>query len=464
MEREWLSTTLGELGDLRNGANFSANDYGEDHPVVSVKSLFRGRYAVTEGLDAIKSGVIKTIDNFLLQENDILFARSSLKRSGSGQSAILRKPPQGTIFSGFTIRFRVKKDVEAFPLFLFYYFQSPQSREIFARIATGTTISNLSQANLGSFPIKLPSLLEQKAITHTLGTLDDKIELNRQTNKTLETMAQALFKSWFVDFDPVIDNALAAGNPIPEVFAERAKLRAAAKNLDSQSDSESAINGASRYQHLFPAEFEFSEEMGWVPKGWEVEAFGSVSQCFDRKRIPLSKKQRRDKQPGDIPYYGATSVMDFVNDFIFDDIYLLIGEDGSVVKEDGSPFVQYIWGKSWVNNHAHVLQGKGSISTEHLMLFMQSQDINAYVTGAVQLKINQKNMNSIPFLLASNDINDEFSKLIKEIYQKIRSLSDNNRPLTKLRDTLLPKLLSGELRIPDAEKVIQASVWTSRQS
>ena len=96
--------------------------------------------------------------------------------------------------------------------------------------------------------------------------------------------------------------------------------------------------------------------MGWIPKGWRVLNFGEVSNCFDSKRIPLSKKQRGQKQPGTIPYYGATSVMDYVNEWIFDDIYLLIGEDGSVLKEDGSPFVQYIWGQTWVNNHAHVLQ------------------------------------------------------------------------------------------------------------
>lgn len=316
-----------------------------------------------------------------------------------------------------------------------HYFQSYLNA-----FATGTTIQNVSLKSMREFSFPLPPIKEQKAIAHILGSLDDKIELNRQMNETLEAMAQALFKSWFVDFDPVIDNALAAGNAIPDEFIERAEQRKAIEKKDNAD-----------IQKLFPDEFEFTEDMGWIPKGWEVISFGDVSICFDRLRVPLSKKQRESKKPGLIPYHGATSVMDYINEWIFDDIYLLIGEDGSVIKEDGSPFVQYIWGKTWVNNHAHVLQGKNGVGTEHLMLFMQSQNLTAYVTGAVQLKINQGNMNRIPFLHAGGKINEEFTSVISPFYEKIRSATEENITLAKLRDTLLPKLMSGELRIPDAD-------------
>ena len=144
--------------------------------------------------------------------------------------------------------------------------------------------------------------------------------------------------------------------------------------------------------------------------------------------------------------------MDFIDEWIFDDTYLLIGEDGSVMKEDGSPFVQYIWGKTWVNNHAHVLQGNNDVSTEHLLLFMQSQDITPFVTGAVQLKINQKNMNSIPFLNAGSAINQRFSESITPSFERMKTLTEENETLTKLRDTLLPKLISSELRLPESEQ------------
>lgn len=150
--------------------------------------------------------------------------------------------------------------------------------------------------------------------------------------------------------------------------------------------------------------------------------------------------------------------MDYINEWILDDIYLLIGEDGSVIKEDGSPFVQYIWGKTWVNNHAHVLQGKNGVGTEHLMLFMQSQNLTAYITGAVQLKINQGNMNRIPFLNSGSKINEKFTAIINPYYEKVRITAEENETLVKLRDTLLPKLMSGELRITDAAALVDKAI------
>ena len=201
---------------------------------------------------------------------------------------------------------------------------------------------------------------------------------------------------------------------------------------------------------LFPDELEDSE-LGEIPKEWKVTNFGEVSSCFDSKRVPLSKRQREQRQ-GNIPYYGATSIMDYVDDFLFDGVYLLTGEDGSVLKENGTPFVQYIWGKSWVNNHAHVLQGKNGVSTEHLMIFIQNQNITAYVTGAVQLKLNQKNMNSIPFIKATDPINHRFQIIIEPLYAKYQQATVEMASLVSLRDSLLPKLISGKI-ISDVSKI-----------
>ena len=144
--------------------------------------------------------------------------------------------------------------------------------------------------------------------------------------------------------------------------------------------------------------------------------------------------------------------MDYVDEFIFDGVYLLLGEDGSVIKENGTPFTQYIWGKSWVNNHAHVLTGVGNVTTEHLMVFIRQENIAKYVTGAVQMKLNQKNMNSIPFISADRAVNDFFGERLAAIYAIVRAKCEENLVLTNLRDTLLPKLLSGEISIPEAEQ------------
>ncbi len=302
--------------------------------------------------------------------------------------------------------------------------------ELSIRTSKGAKMPRGDKDALADFKFRLPPIEEQRAIAHILGTLDDKIELNRKQNETLEAMARALFKAWFVDFEPV-----------------RAKMEGRWRR------GESLPGLPAHLYDLFPERLAESE-LGEIPEGWGISDFGAVSLCLDKHRIPLSSKQRESKK-GLIPYHGATSVMDFVDEYIFDGVYLLLGEDGSVLKEDGTPFIQYIWGKSWVNNHAHVLKGKNGVSTEHLMLFMASQNITAYVTGAVQLKLNQKNMNSIPFVKASTEINSEFSKSIASLFDQYRQLSEQSRSLAQIRDTLLPKLISGELRVPDAERIFE---------
>ncbi|NOH67314.1 restriction endonuclease subunit S [Vibrio rotiferianus] len=330
------------------------------------------------------------------------------------------------------------------PLFIYYFLKTVSYKDYTDKAA----VPGINRNHLHKAKVRIPICPKyQNRLASQLRAFDKKISLNNQINQTLEQMAQTLFKSWFVDFDPVIDNALDAGSYIPEIFEARVECRKAVRESADFKPLPDDI------RQLFPEKLIESEE-GLIPDGWELTKVGKVSECFDKHRVPLSKKQREERR-GSIPYYGATSVMDYVDEAIFDDIYLLIGEDGSVVKLDGTPFIQYIWGPAWINNHAHVLKGINSVSTEQLMLFFQQTNINAYVTGAVQLKINQRNMNSIPFVKATEEINERFYDFIAPLYAKIRAIKEENEQLTKLRDTLLPKLISGELRL-DSPEVEQA--------
>jgi type I restriction enzyme S subunit len=281
--------------------------------------------------------------------------------------------------------------------------------------ATGSTFPNLSRDQLNGIFIPLPPLPVQRRIAKILGDLDDKIELNRKMNETLEHMARALFKSWFIDFDPV-----------------RAKMDG---RMPEGMDADTAA--------LFPSRL-VESELGLVPEGWEVGRLGDIVGCFDSKRIPLSGRQR-EAMPGLYPYYGAASIMDYVDDYIFEGVYLLIGEDGSVINEDGTPVTQYAWGKFWVNNHAHVLQGKNGICTEHVMLALKGMNIAAFVTGAVQPKLNQGNMNRIPLVIPPLLVGDAFAETIAPVFTKIRENINQSRTLASLRDTLLPKLMRGEV-------------------
>ena len=455
---EWQATTLGELVDASGGSvqtgPFGSQLHASDYVEAGIPSVMPKNIAIDgiieDDIARITHEDASRLSKYLLASGDIIYSRR-----GDVEKCALVKPEEiGWLCGTGCLRVRLGGNAKITPEFLHAYLSTPATREWVSRNAIGATMPNLNTSILRDVPVLVPESREINYITSSWNALNNKIQLNRQINKTLESMAQALFKSWFVDFDPVIDNALAAGSEIPEPLKARAEQRAALRQSATRDKNrEPQLPEAIR--QLFPSRFVFHAEMGWIPEGWEVVPFGNVSNCFDKHRVPLSKLQREAKQPGNIPYIGATSVNDYINEWIFDHIYLLIGEDGSVIKEDRSPFVQYIWGKTWVNNHAHVLQGSKGISTEHLMLFMQAQNVTAYVTGAVQMKINQKNMNSIPFLKAEDELNKYFGELVAPYYEKFRATSEANQSLNKLRDTLLPKLISGELRIPEAAQAVQ---------
>ena len=193
----------------------------------------------------------------------------------------------------------------------------------------------------------------------------------------------------------------------------------------------------------------YSKYENELPNGYKYLNLNEVSVNFDSKRKPMSSRER-EQHKGIYPYYGATSIIDYVDDYIFDDTYLLMGEDGTVKTNEGYPVLQYIWGKSCINNHTHVLQGT-IISTEHLMFALRKKNIETLITGAVQPKINQENMNKIKIIIATDDINIKFEEQIKIIVDKIKFNSIENITLTQLRNTLLPKLMNGKIDLNKIE-------------
>jgi type I restriction enzyme S subunit len=288
----------------------------------------------------------------------------------------------------------------------------------------GAAYPAVSPEDIGDAEIPLPSLPEQRAIGHILGTFDDKIELNRRMNETLEAVALAMFNSWFVDFDPV--RAKASGEP----------RESACRRLGLTPD----------LLALFPDRL-VDSELGEIPEGWCVDLLGHHIEIFDSKRIPLSNRER-EKRRGVYPYYGAAAVMDYVDKYLFDGVHVLIGEDGSVINPDGTPVLQYVWGKFWVNNHAHVLRAKAPISNEQLLLLLRQTNIASFVTGAVQAKLSQGNLKRIQFARAPERVNEEFGRLIGPMFDAIRAHMDESATLSDTRDALLPKLITGKLPVP----------------
>jgi type I restriction enzyme S subunit len=287
------------------------------------------------------------------------------------------------------------------PRFCFYLFQKMQ--DDFRIFTSGSAQPQLPIKDLNKILIPLPPLPTQRSIAAILSCLDDKIELNNRINANLEAQAQAIFKSWFVDF---------------ELFRD-------GKFADS--------------------------ELGRIPKGWRVGTLGEIINLFDFKRIPISGNERL-KMNKIYPYYGAAGLMDYVDNYIFDGIYLLFGEDGTVIDSSGYPILQYVWGKFWVNNHAHIIQGANGWNVESLYILLKQTNIRSLVTGAVQPKINQINLKALKVIIPPISMINRYNDIIAPLFAYIRVNRDESHTLTTIRDALLPKLMSGEVEVEEANK------------
>ena len=386
---EWKTYKLGEIAKIvSRGISPKYAEVGV--PVINQKCVREGKikfYDIKFNDVSLK----KVSEEKYLLKNDILVnstGTGTLGRVGQINFEI----GEFTYDSHVTL---VRIDESFDQVFVGYKLKSLQSYiESMAEGSTGQT--ELNREKLKQLEITIPiNKAEQSQIAQILTSLDDKIELNLQMNQTLEAMAQALFKEWFVNFNfPGFDGELENG----------------------------------------------------LPKGWRMGKLGDISSNFDSKRIPLSSMQRKDRQ-GIYPYYGAATIFDYIDDYIFDGTYLLMGEDGTVQTDEGFPVLQYVWGKFWVNNHTHVLQGKNLFSTEYLYLLLSKTNIIHLITGAVQPKINQGNMNKIECVLPTGGILNDFQEVICPIFEKIKSNKTQIQTLTQTRDTLLPKLMSGKVKI-----------------
>ena len=373
-----------------------------------------------DGLVCIAERQAAALNNVEVSKNDILLniTGDSVARSCQVDASIL----PARVNQHVAIIRPNADEIDA--RFLRFLLISPEMQALMLSYAgAGATRNALTKSMIENFEVPRLPIEEQREIGRTLGALEDKIELNRRTNETLEAMARALFKDWFVDFGPT-----------------RAKAEGRAPYL------------APELWSLFPNEL---DEEG-KPQGWTRGTLGEHMLNFDSKRVPISGGERAKRQ-GPYPYHGATSIMDHVDGYLFDGIYLLIGEDGSVAKESGLAFTQYVWGKLWVNNHAHVLQGRGSVSTEQLLMHFQHEPVTPYITGAVQLKLSQRRMNSMPFLDPGNQVSQGFSDIVAPLFASLRANSDESQTLINLRDLLLPKLMSGEIRVGEAEALVAAA-------
>lgn len=428
MNFDLVTYELGELGSLKNGANFNKNDAGDGCPVMSVKQLFRGRFVDTEGLGSIKLGTLKKLDDYLVKKNDLLFARSSLKAEGSGQVAIVNEYPQNCIFSGFTIRFRVFDESKVNPLYLYYLLRSPKYREIFVRITTGSVISNLTQATLSKIPVELPNKETQDYVANIFDELDRKRELGAATNQTLEQLAQAIFKSWFVDFDPV-----------------KAKMNG------EQPEGMDAATAS-----LFPEKL-VESELGLIPEGWDVGTLSDVAKyCSARTKtdsITLENYISTENMLAEKKGVTAASKLPTAKT-------VAAYKSGDILVSNIRPYFKKIWLAEGSGGRSNDVLGFESVSANtesYLMNVLYQDTFFEYMTrtskGAKMPRGDKTAIMNWEMAVPPVELREAFSAIVDKFYQLIPQNRAQNATLESLRDMLLPKLLSGELSLTDSLEV-----------
>lgn len=314
---------------------------------------------------------------------------------------------KNVVCSNFCGAFRMKS--KWYYKYIYYYLHNIYSQGNFFNYEGKTSgIRNLLLETAFQ-AITLPDILTdvQKRTVKILDKIDQKINLNTRMNAELEAMAKQLYDYWFVQFDFPNEN----GKPYK------------------------SSGGKMAYNEELKRE---------IPEGWEAKQLKELLVLEDNRRIPLSNKERENRK-GIYPYYGATGIMDYIDDYIFDGDYILLAEDGSTSDEHGNPVVQYIWGKNWVNNHAHIIHVNDDSKLQYYYFLLKTIPVVLIETGSIQKKISQDNLLGYSVINPPSTIIKQYCNIASSCRDNQKKITDENNYLTNLRDSLLPMLMNGQV-------------------
>ena len=406
------ATTLGALLDETGGSiktgpfgtKLKAAEYtATGVPVVSVGEVGLGRLRIHDDTPRVNETVSSRMPEFLLRAGDIVFGR----KGAVERSAHIQAEEDGYFLGSDGIRIRLNPD-KCDTKFIAYQLQTRTHRDWMIQHAAGTTMPSLNEGIIRRIPVVLKPLAEQKAIAGVLGTLDDKIELNRRMNATLEAMARALFQSWFVDFDPV-----------------RAKLDPATAGRSSNLDPATAA--------LFPSNFEHETD-GIVPKGWARKRWGDIA------TLEYGKSLRDYRESGGkYRVFGTNGSIGFHNESLCNSAGIIIGRKGAYrgVHYSPEPF--------FVIDTAFYLKPSAALDLKWAYYELVRCDISSMDSGSAIPSTSRDDFYGIPVIVPPPQVQDAFGEIVGGWFARMFADDHQSRTLATLRDTLLPKLLSGEL-------------------
>jgi type I restriction enzyme S subunit len=389
-------------------------------PILTVEHLGENRI-LHENLPRVTEGDRQRLSRYSIKKGDIIFSRvGSVDRR-----ALVREAEDGWLFSGRCLRVRPDPD-KLDSVYLSYIMGLPSFKEYIRKIAVGATMPSINTEILSDIPICYPPLPTQHTIACILGSLDDKIELNRQMNETLEAMARAIFQSWFVDFDPV---------------------RVKAEGRDTGLPPEIAA--------LFPDGFE--EVSGQeVPRGWEVCDLKEICKITRGS----SPRPIQEYMNGTIPWIKIADVTKLPSPFLYETRELLKEEGisnsvevhpGDIVLSNsatcGVPVFIEIYG--CIHDGWLLFRDIKRISKGYLYhnLIEMSNELVRIADGSVQKNLNIDLMGMQAIVVPSQNVLQKFDEMNEILFKLVRSNVEQSRTLAKIRDALLPKLMSGEIQV-----------------
>ena len=422
MAAERRKTTFQQLldeGVLEIGDGYRAqnNELGGDGPIFLRAGHVTDTHIDFSGVERFRDHLADKVRSKMSQPDDTVI---TTKENSTGRTAFVTAKLPQFVYSPHLSYWRSRNTDKLTGGFLRYWSRGKEFTEQLAGMKASTDMAPyLSLTDQRRLSITLPSPDEQKAIARILGTLDDKIELNRRMNATLEAMARALFQSWFVDFDPV--HAKAAGRP------------------PSGMDAPTAA--------LFPASFQDSE-LGDIPAGWRV---GSIYEAADViYGAPFSSKQFNEDGNGK-PLIRIRDLADESPGVCTPEVHpkgYMVHPGDVVVGMDGE-FRAYLWGgvPAWLNQRVCVFAPKPTYSAAFVRnsIIAPLAHVEATETATTVIHLGKNDIDRFKIVVPSPEVHAAFAKLCQPWYDQIVANKQQSRTLATLRDTLLPKLLSGEL-------------------
>ncbi|EER3039328.1 restriction endonuclease subunit S [Escherichia coli] len=454
MGNKWKTSFLTDHYIISSGLSKPAKDFGTGYPFLSFKDIFYN-YFLPDSLTQLVQSTEKERVTCSVKRGDVFLTRTSETMHELGMSSVALKDYANATFNGFCKRLRPKEKSELEPEYVGYYLRSPLFRQNMLAFSTMSTRASLNNEMISRLEISYPDRNIQKKIANILLSLDKKTAILKTINQTLEQMSQTLFKSWFVDFDPVIDNALDAGNPIPEALQTRAKLRQKVRNSADFKPLPAEIRS------LFPSEFE-ETELGWVPKGWNISLAGEE---FIVKGGSTPSTANEDfwingtihwTSPKDLTGNQSKVLLDTAKKITplgLTKISSGLLPVNTVLMSSRAPIGYLAISKvpMAINQGYIAIPSAKHLSPEYTIYWLDNimDDIKGMAGGTTFAEISKSAFKTIKLLIPSSDIITEFSRITRNHFDMVVQNTKEIDSLTNLRNTLLPKLISGELSLED---------------